>query len=315
MAKGGVYHGTLLLNKPSGMTSHDAVQKVRRTIGERRIGHAGTLDPAARGLLTLCVGRATKIARFLTGCDKTYEAEFHLGLSSKTYDAEGVDQSETPSAAPDWTIERFEQELDPFRGTITQRPPIYSAIRVNGERLYKAARAGKEVEAPEREVTIHKVTVRDYTSPRLRLTIECGSGTYIRSLANDFGEALGCGAYLSSLTRTRVGSLTLDRALSLDDVAQSHEEGLLEERLLPLEAVLDVGAVLVTDAFRGQVIHGKSVDVRHITGVDGDFRRGDTVALKDGQGAALAVGRALVDSSQAMTASDRELFEYMRVLN
>ncbi len=313
--KGGVYHGTLLVDKPGGMTSHDAVQRVRRAIGERRIGHAGTLDPAARGLLTLCIGRATKIARFLTGCDKTYEAEVFLGISSKTYDAEGVDKNETPAEAPDSSVEQIDSALDAFRGAIKQRPPIYSAIHVNGERLYKAARAGRDVEVPEREVVIHKITVRAYDRPLLKLAVECGSGTYIRSLAHDIGALFGCGAYLSGLTRTRVGSLSLDDALTLDQIADLHRQDRLKERLAPVEAALDMGALLVTDAFRGQVIHGKSVALRHLAGVDGVFRRGDTVTLKDAQGAALAFGRALVDSSEAMTASDAELFEYMRVLN
>lgn len=206
----------LLINKPKGMTSHDVVYRIRKATGIKKIGHAGTLDPLASGLLILLVGREeTKLqARYMDG-DKEYEAEITLGQVSETYDAEGPITSSgdvTHSTRADITA-----LLPQFIGIIQQRPPAHSAIKVRGQRLYKQARRGtlQESDIPMREVRIDSIEIIDCTLPTVRLRVRCGKGTYIRSLAHDLGQALGCGAYLSELKRTKIGEYRLADAMEL----------------------------------------------------------------------------------------------------
>ncbi|MCH7946878.1 MAG: tRNA pseudouridine(55) synthase TruB, partial [candidate division Zixibacteria bacterium] len=203
------YSGILLLNKQPGITSHDEIMNVRNIIGQKRVGHTGTLDPQAEGLLVICIGSATKIVQYLSNFDKSYEAEIYLGKSSTTYDSEGEITSDMPEAAPDFSAEEFSEILDEFRGTFTQKVPAYSAIRINGKHLYELARAGKEVERPERQVTISELEVISYNKPRLTIRVSCSKGTYIRTLADDIGNKLKCGAYLSALKRIGVNGLLL----------------------------------------------------------------------------------------------------------
>lgn len=207
----------VLINKPKGMSSHDVVYRVRRATGIKKVGHAGTLDPLATGLLIMLVGREeTKMqAQYMDG-DKEYEAEITFGQVSETYDAEGPI---TPSGdATHLTRAEIEAILPQFTGTIQQRPPAHSAIKVNGQRLYKKARQGtiQDSDIPIREVRIDALEIIDFTAPVLTLRIQCGKGTYIRSLAHDLGEVLGCGAYMSELKRTKIGSFSVDDAQDLD---------------------------------------------------------------------------------------------------
>ena len=303
------YNGVLLVNKPSGITSHDAVLEVRRTLGLKKIGHTGTLDPAAEGLLVLCLGPATKIARFLSDADKQYDAEITLGLTSETYDAEGVDPDETPAAVPELSTKAVEEILAEYTGTIQQQVPAYSAIKVDGERLYKAARAGKKVEAPEREITIECIDLLSFESPRLAIRVTCSKGTYIRSLAHDIGQRLGCGGYLSALNRLRVGTLRLENALSLEEVRGRHEV-----LMTPGEA-LDLAAVTVKDDFCGGVAHGREITHLEVQRIDRQFLEGDTVAVKDDRGRLLALGRALMTSSQVVAGETGRMISYLRVLH
>lgn len=208
--------GILTIDKPGGMTSHDVVNRIRRLTGIRRIGHAGTLDPLATGVLLLCVGRTTRLVEYLVGHDKVYEVTVRLGQATNTYDAEGEVVAERPFTH--LTTAQIEQALVPFRGPILQKPPIYSAIKKDGQPLYKLARAGVEVDVPARKVTIHALDILDVALPEVRLRVACSSGTYIRSLAHDLGEALGCGGHATALRRTAVGDFVVTQAVPLADL-------------------------------------------------------------------------------------------------
>ncbi len=211
--------GILLIDKPDGMTSFGVVARVRRVLTQQngrriKVGHTGTLDPFATGLLILCVGKETKNAMSYTKLDKVYEATVRLGQTSTTGDPEGevTDVSDMQPSRDD-----IEVAVQQFTGEITQRPPIYSAIKVGGRRAYDLAREGKEVEIPERMVTIHSLEVVDYTYPELKIRTHVSSGTYIRTLAQDIGEALGTGAYCTQLRRTKIADWDIGSAQSLGD--------------------------------------------------------------------------------------------------
>ena len=211
--------GILNIDKPAGITSHDVVYRVRRITGIRRVGHAGTLDPLATGVLVLAAGRATRLLEYIVGRPKTYWAQLHLGRTTTTYDAEGeiiTEQPVTVSAA------EFQAALNPFRGDIAQIPPMYSAIKREGKPLYELARQGIEVERPPRPVTIYTLELLHWSPPLVELSITCSAGTYIRSLAYDIGAALGCGAYLAGLRRTAVGDFTVDDALNLETLTANN---------------------------------------------------------------------------------------------
>lgn len=310
------YNGILLLDKPDGITSHDAVAKVRKAVMQRRVGHTGTLDPRATGLLVVCMGRGTKIARFLTELGKVYEAEVRLGQRSRTFDGEGVYTDEMPMLAPDMTAAEAQVFLDGYRGVIQQQVPAYSAVKVDGQKLYDMAREGVEVEPPIREIEIKEIKLIKYEKPNLSFRISCSKGTYIRSLANDIGKDLGCGAYLSQLRRCSVGSLSVDRAISIDEVARFHANGTLGKHLLTYERVLPFPAFRVDNDFRKMVLSGRDVMAKNVIKVEDEFVAGDTVSMKDASGQVLAVGTANVDSDSFRdNDGNAKLFTYVRVLN
>lgn len=206
--------GILNIDKPQWLSSHDVVARVRRICGTRKVGHAGTLDPLATGVLLVCVGRATRLSEYLMGQQKTYTATVLLGQTTNTYDAEGEVAEERPFAHISQSA--IEESLDSFRGPIEQVPPIYSAIKVNGQPMYKLARQGKEVERKPRPVSIYELDLLDWTPPFLQLHIVCSTGTYIRSLAHDIGEMLDCGGHITVLRRTAVGDFNIADAVSLE---------------------------------------------------------------------------------------------------
>ena len=217
--------GLVVAFKPAGITSHDVVDGVRKLLGTKKVGHAGTLDPMATGVLLLGVGRATRLLRYLSGLDKTYEGTAMLGVETDTLDAEGRVVRESPV---DVTREQLEDAMRAFTGPIEQTPPAYSAVKVGGQKLYKAARRGEAVEAPARRVVVNVFDLLRFESPAFDFRVDCSSGTYVRSLVADAGAKLGCGAHLTRLVRTRVGPFGLDRAVMLNRVRQP----------LPIEAVV-----------------------------------------------------------------------------
>lgn len=206
----------LLIDKPAGMTSHDVVDRVRRAFKTRRVGHAGTLDPFATGLLIVGVNGATKELTALVGLDKTYDATARLGATSSTYDPEGELTEKTDATQP--TREEIEHALDAFRGGYEQLAPLHSAKKVGGKKLYELARKGTATEEmrPKKQVTINELVVTRYEWPELDFRVSSSSGTYIRSLADDIGRKLGCGAYLTALRRTRIGTFKIEDAVTLD---------------------------------------------------------------------------------------------------
>ncbi len=209
--------GLVVVYKPRGITSHDVVDGVRRILGTKKVGHAGTLDPMAQGVLVLGVGRATRLLRYLSGLDKEYEGTGVLGVETDTLDADG---DVVRTAPVDVEPDALEKALGSFIGEIDQVPPAYSAVKVGGERLYRAARRGEAVEAEPRRVRVDAFELTQFRSPEFDFVVRCSSGTYVRSLVADVGTALGPGAHLSRLVRTRVGPFGLDRAVMLNRLRQ-----------------------------------------------------------------------------------------------
>lgn len=215
---GGVEDGLLVIDKPTGPTSFDIVARVRRDLRVKKAGHCGTLDPAAGGVLLVVVGRATRLAEYTAKYKKTYEAVVRLGVSTDTDDGEGEIISE--NEVPTLSVEDIEAVLTVFTGEIEQRIPAYSAVKISGERLYKKARRGEEIKTPLRKVTVYDIKLVGFNPPELTINVVCAGGTYVRALARDIGEKLGCGAHLSRLTRTSVGPYRLDVACPPETVSE-----------------------------------------------------------------------------------------------
>ena len=231
--------GILLLDKPGGMSSNQALQRARHLFGAEKGGHTGALDPLATGLLPLCFGEATKIAGLLLGSAKAYDAEIVLGQTTDTDDSEGQVLLQRP--VPAVSAQALQAALAPLTGSILQRAPIYSALKQGGEPLYVKARRGDVIEAPEREVQVHAIEVLEQQPERLRLRVTCGSGTYIRSLARDLGERLGCGAHISALRRLWVEPFREPAMVTLDQLramVEAGDEAAMDALLLPLAAGL-----------------------------------------------------------------------------
>ena len=222
--------GLLVIDKPSGLTSHDVVERVRRILGSKA-GHAGTLDPQATGVLLVCLGAATRLARFLQGHDKVYEGIVKLGWATDTYDGEGEALAD-PVTPPPLDREQVQDVLDSFVGAIEQTPPAYSAKKVRGQPAYRRARRGEDVRPKPVTVEIHSAELLELTADTIQIRIHCGAGTYVRTLARDLGEALGCPAHLAALRRTRSGSFSLPHAVSWEEIEETTPQA-LEERILP----------------------------------------------------------------------------------
>lgn len=230
--------GLLLIDKPEGVTSFGALMRVKRIISQKKCGHTGTLDPMATGVLTVLLGGATRFSELLPDHNKAYVAKLRLGTVTDTLDITGTVLEENPVTA---TKEDFIASLAPFRGEISQLPPMYSAVSVNGKRLYELAREGKEVERTPRTVFISELELisADEEKNEYEIKVSCSSGTYIRTLADDIGRALGCGATLVSLRRTLANSFTAEQALTLEELEQAVADGRLEEYILPLDKALE----------------------------------------------------------------------------
>lgn len=228
--------GILNINKPAGPTSHEVVVRVRRLTGQRRVGHAGTLDPLATGVILLCLGQATRVAEYLMQKPKLYRATIHLGVSTTTYDAEGEITHTAP--VPPLSSAEIEKTLTRFVGLIEQTPPLYSALKYEGKRLYKLAREGVKIEPEPRQVEIEYIKLLQWSSPYLTLEVRCSPGTYIRSLAQDLGHILGCGAHLAALTRLASGHFTLEDSVTLEELSEAFAAGREREFIYPLEEAL-----------------------------------------------------------------------------
>ena len=247
--------GIFVINKPKDITSMDVVRAVKRVTRVKRVGHAGTLDPIATGVLPVCLGQATRFMDYLVGGGKSYVGEVTLGSATDTYDAEG----EVTATGDASSVSRadVEAQLPLFTGAVMQQPPMYSAVKHEGQRLYELARAGVEVERPAREVVVHDLRLQEWKPPKVVLEVDCGKGFYMRSLAHDIGVGLGCHAHLSALVRTNVGPFSLADALTIEQLeAEEDWEGLLEP---PDAALLDMKGVVLPSAAERHLRNGQPV--------------------------------------------------------
>ena len=254
-------NGFINLFKPPGITSMDALRRVKKITGQRKVGHGGTMDPLARGVLPVCFGQATRLMDYVVGSPKRYMMEVELGVTTTTFDAEG-EILETREISG-LTRESVETAVQSFEGRIEQIPPMYSAIKVQGQRLYKLARAGIEVERTARSVEIYKIRVVDFSSSRLILDVESGRGAYMRSLAADLGELLGCGAHVADLVRLSCGEFDADKSVTLDGLeeAATEPEG-WKQFLQPIDWVLkDLKSISVDRHAEEYLRHGQSVNL------------------------------------------------------
>lgn len=265
--------GVVNVHKTAGPTSHDVVDAVRRIFGQKRVGHAGTLDPMATGVLVVCLGKATRIVEYLTSTEKEYRAVMTLGVATDTQDSTGRIIAESDASGV--TVEAIKLAAASFVGEIEQIPPMISAIKHEGKPLYKHAREGKTIERAARPVTIHSIDVGDFSIPasippgillggetraEVELTVRCSSGTYIRTLCADIGESLGCGGMMSKLERTRVGRFTLDRSVTVHELERAQSEGQLPDYVCSIAAALDdMPAALLDAEGERRVLHGLAV--------------------------------------------------------
>jgi tRNA pseudouridine55 synthase len=276
--------GFVLVDKPKGITSFDVIRRLRQILRFRKMGHMGTLDPNATGLLPICLGKATRLSRFLLKADKRYRATVRLGVATDTYDTDGEPVGE-PVEPPEVSKEELEKILDKFRGTFAQRPPLYSAKKKDGKRLYELAREGKEVEPEPCEVTIHSLELLEHERDRVVLDIKGSTGMYVRSLAHDLGQELGCGAFLEELERLAVGALALESALTLEAIEKLESEG-DRSFLLPMADLLPNYPRIEINAFQAERVRNGSQIVIHSPLIE----NGKRVRIFDPDGRMIAIG-------------------------
>lgn len=278
--------GVIVIDKSSQWTSHDVVNKMRRWVGTRKVGHLGTLDPAATGVLPLVVGRATRLAQFYTRNDKIYEGVVHFGYSTNSYDGDG--EATSPEQPVTITAEQLELLLAKFRGPISQMPPAVSAKKIAGRPAYELARKNLPVELKPVDVEIYALDLLAVEGNEARLRIHCSSGTYIRSIAHDLGQALGCGAFLKSLRRTMSGDFKIEGARTLVDIEQLAAEGRVSEALIPASSLLpDFPAVPVDDITAAQIRNGREFRTSPFSGITAP-----RVKALNSAGELLAIGEA-----------------------
>jgi tRNA pseudouridine55 synthase len=255
-------NGILVVDKPAGMTSHDVVSRVRRIAGEQSVGHLGTLDPMATGVLPLLLGKYTRLAQFFSLADKTYTGTIRFGFATDTYDAEG--EAVGSVVAPSLTLEQVREAAVPFRGEISQMPPAYSAKKIGGKPAYKLAREGKPVELKPKIIHIHEFTVDSLEGDTASFQMKVSAGGYVRSVAHELGQALGCGGHLSSLRRTQAGAFTLDQAWTLDQLAEDFDRALLHPRsILP-----EMPCVSADTAALGKLRNGNQANLAEFSGAE-----------------------------------------------
>jgi len=331
--------GVLVINKPTGWTSHDVVARARALLGMSKVGHTGTLDPAATGVLVLCLGRATRIAEYLMSADKAYRAVLRLGVATDTQDATGTVVGRVAETLPDQAA--IAEVMNRFVGRRQQVPPMYSAVKVQGVPLYKAARAGRTVSRSPRELTVRSLEIRSITptpssesglgSSRVgaggvsagpppatidvTFDVVCSKGTYVRTLCADIGELLGVGGHLASLERRRVGRFCIEEAMSLDELAGLADRGAVEARLYTLAAALaDLPALHVDrDAVEG-LCHGVAVPVSRVVSSEGAWMAGGFVRLLSPDGRLVGIGKAPCSAEELKQAHPGTMIKLEKVL-
>ena len=327
--------GVLVINKPAGWTSHDVVARARTLLGMPKVGHTGTLDPAATGVLVLCLGRATRIAEYLMHADKAYRAVLRLGVATDTQDATGTVVGRVAETLPDRAA--IVAVMNRFIGRRQQVPPMYSAVKVQGVPLYKAARAGRTVSRSPREFTVHSLEILSISPTAgpppatvgsggasagpppamidVTFDVVCSKGTYVRTLCADIGEALGVGGHLASLERRRVGRFGLEQALSLDELAGLAERGAIETRLYTLAAALaDLPALHIDcDAVEG-LRHGVAVPVSQVVSSEGAWTTGVFIRLLSPDGRLAGIGKTPCSAEELKQAPPGTMIKLEKVL-
>ena len=305
-------NGVLVIDKVAGPTSHDVVASVRRLLKIKKVGHTGTLDPAATGVLPLVLGKATKVARFLSSASKSYHAVVRLGITTDTLDAVGevLEEKEV-------NVERasVEAELEAFRGEIEQIPPMYSAKKIEGKRLYELARSGIEVERPAKQVTISSLDLLGFDGLDIELDVTCSAGTYMRVLAQDLGEAPGCGAHLHALRRTQAGPFDLSRSITLDELGDNPERA--AELLVPMgDALQGLPSIAVPSDISRMIANGYQLTVADLRTLDTPtFETDTTLTLREDSGAVIAIVTSLLPSADLMRSRrEQHAFKTERVV-
>ena len=286
-------NGIINVYKEKGYTSHDVVAVLRKIAGQKKIGHTGTLDPDATGVLPVCLGRATKLCDLLTDRDKTYEAVLLLGQTTDTQDISGAILKEQPT---DHLNEaEVTKVIESFKGTYDQIPPMYSALKVNGKKLYELAREGKTVERKSRKVTIYQIHIKEIQLPRVRMEVTCSKGTYIRTLCHDIGNLLGTGGCMEELTRTKVGRFELKDSLKLEELSDLAQNGRLEDALIPLDQMFsELQSVVPAEKYISKAYNGNDFFKNQLS-EDGKFCSGEKVRVYDAQGHFIGVYRYMED--------------------
>jgi tRNA pseudouridine55 synthase len=288
MQQAGIADGVLIVSKEVGWTSHDVVAKVRSLLGGVKVGHAGTLDPAATGVLPLMIGRATRAAEYFVGWEKEYRAVMRLGETTDTQDATGTVLARVDAGGV--SEEALRAAVARFRGPQQQLPPMFSAVKVGGRPLYKAARAGKTIDREERAIVVHELDILEIDGRDIVLRVVCSKGTYIRTLCADIGLALGVGAHLHSLERSRVGPWSIDRALTVDQVAAHLAIGTLRDCVITLDQALErLPAVIVDSEQSRRVLHGAAIAPEGMRALPASAEP-VVVRLKDEGGRLLGIG-------------------------
>lgn len=305
-------NGGLVVNKPRGISSHDTLDKLRKLLPEISIGHTGTLDPQAEGVLFALLGKATKISSFIEYWDKEYLAKIKLGVKTDTYDLEGKILEAVEEIQV--TESEIKESVGSLVGEISQTPPVYSAIKYKGKKLYEYARAGVEIKPEKRKVTIKNLEIIGINLPYIELKIDCSKGTYIRSIANDLGEKLRCGAVLASLVRTKVGPYKLEQALTLEKVEEICEQNKISDYIIPIPDILkDLPWIVVEEGCEKRIKNGMELKRENLTLV-GNFKSGETVNVINTKGEVLALGKFLVSSAELDQTNTGKIFQYLRVL-
>ncbi len=247
-------NGIILINKPVGMTSHDVVDYIRKKARIKRIGHTGTLDPNATGLLILCVGKATKLSEYFIALDKTYEGRMQLGVVTDSHDIDGnvIEEKQVPKIS----TKEIKKHAMNFLGEIEQIPPMVSAIKIGGKRLYKLAREGEVIDRKPRKIKVHEFEILKVELPDIWFRISCSRGTYVRTICHDFGQIIGCGAILAELTRTKIGNYSVEDSVPIDTI-ESKED--VQKHIIPIESSLDLPSAVLSSTGEKLFIHGNKV--------------------------------------------------------
>jgi tRNA pseudouridine55 synthase len=309
-------NGVVVIDKPSGKTSFDVVRDIKKVLQIKKVGHTGTLDPLATGVLPICINEATKLVRFFSEDDKEYRATMLLGVETDTLDTEGniVSRKE-----PDVSRKDIEGAIKNFEGKIDQKPPKYSAIKFKGRPLYKWSREGIDIDPQPRKVEIYNITITDMASPFVTFDISCSKGTYIRSICSDIGKKLGCGACLSGLRRTRSGHFREDSAAYIDDMDDRSKRDILIEKLIPMKRALPgLRSVAIDNDIADMIRKGYQPDLEMFDGFDiALLAKGDNIKFVTKSEKVVAVARMLFSSEElfSLDGDKKRIAEILRVFN